>query len=247
MWWGPTTDFFVYVERGAAQLRSVAGMWPRRRVREGARVARAQLSDVLREAARGAKSGRLRLHVLLGSSLCRFLLLENTRRLKNDAEVTALAAGLLKERLGLDPGEWVCGVDRDWDRTALVCAVRSALLDELRASALAVEAELLSVRPWIGELLRASDGQATKVAMLGVIEPDAVSLLSERSGSTQVQALPLNDGGDPLEALRYLAESAGTAARSLPIVQFDPAAAKRGAVPVRTDFSDCALPRSNPL
>jgi hypothetical protein len=237
----------VYVDRGAAQLRSVAGMWPRRRVREAARVARTQLSDMVREAGRGAKSGRRRLHVLLGSSLCRFLLLENTRRLKGDSEVLALAASFLKERLGLDPAEWTCSVDRDWDRTALVCAVRSALLDELRASALEADAELRSVRPWIGELLRARNGQASKVRMLGVIEPDAVSLLSDRSGSTQVQALPLNDGGDPLDALRYLAESAGAAVRSLSIVQFDPVAAQRGAVRVSGDFSDCAVPKPNPL
>ena len=243
MWWGPTTDFFVYVDRSAAQLRSVAGTRPTRRVRETARVARGQLSDVLREAGRDAKSGRRRLHVLLGSSVCRFLLLENTRRLKGDSEVLALAVGLLKERLGLDPAEWTCAVDRDWDRTALVCAVRSALLDELRASAVAADAKLASVRPWIGELLRVRNGQAPKLGMLGVIEPDAVSLLSDRSGSTQVQALPLNEGDDPRGALRYLAESAGAAVRSLQIVQFDPVAAKRGAVRVRSDFVDCAVPR----
>ena len=240
MWWGPTTEFFAYIDRGAAHLRSAAGFWSTKPVREEGRVERGELSNALRQASRGTGSTRRRLHVLLASSLCRFLLLENTRQLRSDAEVLAVAAGPLRERLGLDPAEWTSTVDPAWDRTALVCAMRSTLLEEFRAAAAAAGARLVSVRPWVGELLRARDGQARNLRWLGVIESDAVSLVSDHGGSTHVQTLLLNDGADPLAALRYLAQSAGVPAQSLPIVQLDPIARDHTPETARTDFTDRA-------
>lgn len=240
MWWAPTTDLFAYIDRSSAHLRSAVGVWSRRRVREAGRVERGQLSDALRKTVRDPSSGQRRFHVLLASSLCRFLLLENTRQLKSDVEVLAVAAGPLRERLGLDPAEWASTVDPTWDRAALVCAMRSGLLDELRATAAAVGAKLVSVRPWIGELLRARNGQARKLRLLGVVEPDAVSLVSDHMGSTHVQTLLLNEGSDALAALRYLAQSAGAPTESLPIVRFDPAGTGHADESARSDFADRA-------
>jgi hypothetical protein len=245
VWWDRTTDLFVYIDRSAALLRSASGYWPQRRVRDVARIARGQLAQGLGEAARDAGGARRRLHVLLGSSLCRFLLLDNTQDLKSDAEVPALATGLLQDRLGLDPAEWTCKADRDWDRAALVCAIRSSLLDELRASATAAQCALVSVRPWIGELIRSGDHRIRAFEMLGVIEPDSVSLVSGASESNRVQTLPLSDG-DPREALRYLGDSAAVPAQALPIARFESPGAGPEAQRVRSDFSDCAKLRLNP-
>ena len=112
MWWAPTTEFYVYLDRSAAQLRTAASYWPGRRVRDLGGLARGQLAQALREASGRDGPASRRLHVLLGSSHCRFLLIENTGRLKNDAEVLALAASGLKDRLGLKPSEWISAVDR---------------------------------------------------------------------------------------------------------------------------------------
>jgi hypothetical protein len=246
VWWAPTTDLFIYLDRNTAHVRSASGAWPARRVRDAAHAVRARLVDSLLQARAGAKPSRFRMHVLLASSLCRFLLLENTRQLRNDAEVLSVAAGPLKERLGLDPTEWTCTLDREWDRTALVCAMRVSVLDELRAAAAVADARLVSVRPWIGELLRARNGQLNRFQALGVIEPDAVSLLTGHTGSTHVQTLLLNDGSDPLAAVRYLAQSAGAVAESLPVVQLDAAERERGSEPARADFSDRVQVKSGP-
>jgi hypothetical protein len=221
VWLVPTTDSFAYIDRRAVHLRSF-GPWPRRRLLGVRRVVRTQLADLLRDAGRNGTAAQHRLHVLVGSSLCRFLLLDNTRRLKGDAEVLALAAGLLKERLGLDPAEWTYAVDRNWDRSAVVCAVRSALLAELSASAAAGQCRLVSIRPWIAEWLQAANRRMSTFRTLGVVEPDSASLVVQRPSATQVHTLPLNEGGDPLAALRHLAQSADGTTLSPPIVRFDP-------------------------
>ena len=246
MWSAPTTDLVAYVDRRAVHLRSVSGYWPRLRVREAGQTPREHLQEHLREIRKEAKSARCGLHVLLASSVCRFLLLENTGRLRSDAEVLAAAAGPLRERLGLDPAEWIASLDREWDRTAMVCAMRAGHLEELRAAATATGTRLVSVRPWIGELLRAQNGLAKSIAALGVIEPDSVSLVLDRDGSTSVQTLLLNEGNDPLAALRYLAQGAGTAAETLSIVQFDPVSSAASTEAARRDFTDRAILRANP-
>ena len=235
MWWAPTTEFFAYLDRGSARLRSGAGFRPAAQARDLGRIARGQLPQALREASAKAGTAQRRLHVLLGSSLCRFTLLENTGRLNSDAEVLALAAVALKDRLGLEPSEWIGAVDRQWDQSALVCAVRAQLLEELRAAASFEGCRLASVRPWIGEFLRVRGGQARKLRSLGVIEPDAASLLSGQAGATLIQTIPCSEGADPLDAIRYLIGGAGGSAAALPVVRFE-----AGAGPARRDFVDCA-------
>jgi len=197
-----------------------------------------QLAQALRETNGRDGLASRRLHVLLGSSHCRFLLIENTGRLKNDAEVLALAARALKDRLGLEPSEWISAIDRQWNQSALVCAIRTKLLEELSATAAAGQCRLTSVRPWIGEYLRAQDGLHRKLEALGVIEPDAVSLLSGPSNQTQVQTLPVNEGADPLEALRYLKASAGLSAQPLPLIRFEVGPSARATQRGRSDFVD---------
>jgi len=239
VWWDQTTEIVAYLDRSTVHLRVADRVSLRERPRSVAATSHRGLSDALHGAMRESLLRKGRLRVLLGSSICRFLLLQETDRLRNTEEVKALGTAMLKERLGLEPLEWTLAVDRNWGASASVCALRKATLEELRAAARESGCQLASVRPWISELISNADRTFRRLKRIGVIEPDSVSLLSDLASSTQVRTLPVGGSIDPMQVLGYLVQGDGATPGALPTFRHEPSKTSIKQARGQPAFLDC--------
>jgi hypothetical protein len=173
----------LYLTGSACRLRREQGLAWRRRVTpagEGEWDGALLDGDGLELAAPGRRWRRRTLHVHLGSALCRFMVAALPQGLRDDTERQAAAAAQMRHQLGLDGAEWTCALDAAaHDRSApgtIVCAVRLAVMVQLRRLADVNRLALVSVRPFATTVWNAARAGTTDAATLIVVEDDAFTL-----------------------------------------------------------------------
>lgn len=132
---------------------------------------------------------RRRLHVYLGSALCKFMVDDLPDGVR-DEEYLAVASAKMAHKLGMTPSEWAFTSQvSKADRRTFTCALRKNIADRVNALAAEHKLKLVSMTPFVASLWneceKAPDGAADSNFSLIVIEGDAFTTLAAKDGVIQ--------------------------------------------------------------
>jgi hypothetical protein len=158
------------------------------------------------------------LHVVLGASLCKFLVVDIPAEVVDPVERAVVAVARMRQHFALAPEDWDCTADaRIGNSQATACAVRAALVKRLRVLAATHGLKLASVRPYASVLWDVVCAQRTDGAETGLlaVEDDAFTVIMARSGRVvALHALQQHGAAGLAEReLRRIGLSAGPAMR----------------------------------
>lgn len=181
-----TESLHLYLNSSSFQLRRRSG-WPWKRSIATVESANWHAHDpsTLQLALPDGMRRGAALHVVLGASLCKFLVVEVPTEVVDPAERAVVAMARMRQQFALAPEEWDCSADaRMGSGQATACAVRSALIRRLRELAAAHGLKLASIRPYAGVLWDAVRAQSADEAETGLlaIEEDAFTVITARGG-----------------------------------------------------------------
>jgi hypothetical protein len=141
-----------------------------------------------------ARSTRLRLGltVYLGTSLCRLVILQDAKGVKNLREYEAIASHALADRLGLTPANWIVRVDPGSALGVVACAVRRETIERVVAVAARLAQPLRSIQPWAARALANASRRVEGAGVPLVLhEPGStLALATDALGNTRFVALP---------------------------------------------------------
>lgn len=165
------------------------------------------------------KKLRSKLHVYVGSGLCKFMMVGLPPGLKNVEEERAAAQAQVHHQLGLVASEWRCAVDVVVaPNKSVVCAVRSSLLERIQNLSDEYGFRLVSFKPFVAGIWNAALEmrlpQASGESVLMVVENNAFTILVDRTGVVEsISALSHNSEPDLVEReIRRVGLSLGSGA-----------------------------------
>jgi hypothetical protein len=210
----------LYLNSSTALLRRQGG-WPWRRTVAAYAPASWQAHDPatldLALPAAGLRRGT-GLDVLLGAALCKFLVVDIPAEVVDPAERALAAVARMRQQFTLGLDDWDCTAHaRAGTGQAMVCAVRTVLLQRLRVLAAKNGLKLASVRPYVTVLwdaVCASRATGDETGLLAV-EDDAFTVVMARGGRVVALHALQHQGADGLveRELRRIGLSAGPAMR----------------------------------
>jgi len=208
-----------------AYVREAVSPWSSA-VKEVANCAMDDVGDVLAGLSKPRYGATL--EVLLGSALCRFVVIPRPSGIHTDQEARAVLQSHASKKLGLKEAEWTLCVDNRMRRQLIGCAMRAATLARIHGWAAASHGRISSIRPLATTLSRAFKAQP-----FSLLEPDAVSMVSTSPAAFQIVSARLSD--EDHDAVTERLRMSFVVAEPLPIIRFEEG--RQGKLAQR-DFSD---------
>jgi hypothetical protein len=184
-------SFYLYLTGGDAYLRRRDGYFGRGSIEEVGQW-KWSVSDLsslsFKELDNINWNKRRKLHVYLGSALCKFLVADLPNAAK-EQEYPTLAAAQMAHRLGLDVAEWefTCEADRR-NNKLFICASRRAVIERIEILAPELRLELLSLKPFTAGIWNGYTN-TVDAALPGnsliAVENDALTTFTAQAGVLQ--------------------------------------------------------------
>jgi hypothetical protein len=128
---------------------------------------------------------RKNLHVYVGSSLCKFMVVDLPPNLHKEQEQQLMLQAHMQHQLGLNGSEWNFTFDRvRQPQKAIVCAVRRNIMAQLDNFTLEKKLKLVSLKPYVAgiwNVFQQAQKHQEKLALIAV-ESDAFSVMISQSG-----------------------------------------------------------------
>lgn len=185
-------NFYLYLTGRDAYLRNTRGFfWPRRIDEVGHWNWICSDPESLNFDVMSSSAGRRprRLHVYMGSALCKFLVVEFPVGIKNE-EYALVSRSQMIHQLGLEISEWeFTSQVVKADGKIITCAVRKAVVERIRDLAKKKRMTLASVKPFVAQLwndcAKAKPNEDISSFSLIAVEADAFTTVSAAEGVVQ--------------------------------------------------------------
>lgn len=130
-----------------------------------------------------------RVHVYLGSALCKFMSVVLPQDIRKPEERTAVARAKLMDKFGLVATDWEVCVDApDVQRRSVACAMPTNLLASIRAYTSAKHLRLSSITPYVSHVWNVFEEMpcAKETSALLLLESDAFTVMQAQASQIEV-------------------------------------------------------------